>query len=101
MAGVELPSRAIREQIASAIDLIVQISRMSDGTRKVKNVTAVSGMEGDVITLQDVFTFEQNGFDKEGKVLGHHTSSGMIPDFVQDMRKRGIDVDISIFSKAE
>ena len=70
MAGMELPVKAIREQIASAIDLIVQTSRLRDGSRKIIQVTEVQGMEGDVITLQDIFSFEQQGVDEQGKIFG-------------------------------
>lgn len=97
MAGMELPARAIREQIASAIHIIVQISRLADGTRKVMNISTVEGMEGDVLTLQDVFHFAQNGFDAKGMVVGEHICTGMIPDFVQTLRRRGIAVDMSMF----
>lgn len=97
MSGMELPTRAIREQTSSAVDLIVQISRLSDGSRKVINITAVTGMEGDVISLQDIYTFKQSGFDGEGKVVGGHEASGMIPDFVHDLKERGIAVDLSIY----
>ncbi|MFW5858172.1 MAG: ATPase, T2SS/T4P/T4SS family [Planctomycetota bacterium] len=97
MAGMELPSRAIREQISSAINLIVQVSRLSDGTRKVLNITAVTGMEGDIVSLQDIFRYEQKGFDKQGNVVGEFVATGIIPDFVHTLRKRGHEVDISMF----
>ncbi|MHC4883764.1 MAG: ATPase, T2SS/T4P/T4SS family [Planctomycetota bacterium] len=100
MAGVDLPSRAIREQIASAVDIIVQATRLTDGSRKVINITAVAGMEGDIISLQDIFRYDQKGFDGEGKVVGEFESTGMIPDFVHDLRNRGIEVDLSMFGGA-
>mgnify|MGYP001809858311 CR=1 FL=1 len=98
MAGMELPSRAIREQIASAVHMIVQISRLPDGSRKVMNITTVEGMEGDVVTLQDVFRFDQTGFDRDGRVTGGHVCTGMIPEFVQNLRRRGVAVDMSMFA---
>lgn len=101
MAGMDLPSQAIREQIASAVDFIVQASRLSDGSRKVTHISAVCGMEGDIITLQPIFQFEQSGYDADGKVIGKHVATGEIPDFVLDMRKRGLDVNISMFHAEE
>jgi pilus assembly protein CpaF len=101
MAGMELPSRAIREQIASAIDFIVQVSRMLDGTRKVTHITAVTGIQSDVIVLQDIFVYEQEGFDENGMVIGRHKATGMVPDFVQDLRKRGIAVNLDMFKEEE
>jgi pilus assembly protein CpaF len=79
MAGVELPVRAIREQIAGAIDLIIHQSRMKDGSRKITHITEVIGMEGDKIVLQDVFVFRQTGIDAEGKFLGSFASTGIRP----------------------
>jgi len=80
MAGVDLPLRAIREQVASAVDLIVQQSRLKDGTRKIVNITEVQGMEGDVIVMQDVFVFEQTGV-VEGKIQGRLKPTGIRPKF--------------------
>ena len=98
MAGFELPSKAIREQIASALDLIVQQTRLPDGSRKIVQISEVTGREGDVILLQDIFTFEQEGLDKDGKVIGHHTATGNIPYFVDELRKTGrLNLDMSVF----
>jgi len=97
MAGVELPVRAIRDQISSAIEIIIQQSRMPDGTRKVTAITEITGMEGDVITMQDIFTYNQKGFDQKGRVEGHHRATGAIPKFVHELRKRGIKVNMDIF----
>ena len=82
MAGVDLPVRAIREQIASAVDLIVHQARLKDGTRKITNITEVQGMEGDVIVMQDVFVFEQTGV-VEGKIQGRLKPTGIRPKFVE------------------
>jgi len=101
MAGMELPSQAIREQISSAVDFIVQAARLADGSRKITHVSAVTGMQGDVITLQNIFEFRQKGYDEEGKVMGYHTATGEIPEFVQEMRKRGLEVDLSMFKERE
>ncbi len=97
MSGMELPIRAIREQVTSAVDLIVQQTRFSDGSRRVTHITEVSGMEGEVVTLQDLFRFEQKGFDGEGKVRGSHVPSGFVPRFYEELNARGLDVDLAIF----
>lgn len=97
MSGMELPIKAIREQIAAAIDIIVQQTRFSDGTRKITNITEVTGMEGDVLTLQDIFVFRQEGFDENDKVAGRFVATGFIPRFYEDLQRRGIPVDMSIF----
>jgi pilus assembly protein CpaF len=97
MSGVELPSRAIREQIASAIDIIVQQSRLKCGARKITQICEITGMEGDIITLQDIFAFEQHGFDNNGKTIGEFKSSGYTPRFFESLREMGISLDMSIF----
>ena len=97
MSGMELPIKAIREQIAAAIDIIVQQTRFSDGSRKITHISEVTGMEGDIITLQDIFTFRQEGFDENNNVAGRFVSSGFIPRFYEDLQRRGIPVDMSIF----
>ncbi len=98
MAGMDLPSKAIREQIASAIHLVVQQTRFNDGSRRVINITEVTGMEGDIIQLQDIFRFQQEGFDDKGKVKGYYHATGSIPEFYEELRSRGLAVDMSIFS---
>ena len=98
MAGFELPSAVIREQIASAIDLVVQQSRMPDGSRKVVKISEVTGREGSVILLQDIFSYEQTGFDDKGNVQGYHTPTGNIPYFIEDLRSSGdLKIDMSVF----
>lgn len=98
MAGFELPSSAIREQIASAIHLIVQQTRMPDGSRKIVKISEVTGREGSMILLQDIFTFEQEGFDEKFHVIGHHTATGNIPRFVEELRQSGdLELDMSVF----
>src|SRR5689334_21209467 len=96
MAGVDLPVRAIREQIASAVDLIVQQSRLKDGTRKIVNITEVQGMEGDVIVMQDVFVFEQTGV-VEGKIQGRLKATGIRPKFVEKFEIMGIHLPPGLF----
>jgi pilus assembly protein CpaF len=98
MSGMELPVMAIRQQIASAVDLIVQQTRYSDGSRRVSRVSEVVGMEGDIITMQDIFIFKQYGYDANGKVQGELVPTGMIPKFYDDMRERKIPVNTDIFT---
>lgn len=97
MSGMELPIRAIREQIASAINLIIHLSRMSDGSRKIIKVTEIVGLEGDQITMQDIFVYKQTGVDKDGRVLGHFEPTGGVPTFIEHIEARGLAIDRSIF----
>lgn len=97
MAGMDLPVRAIREQIASAVDLIVQQARLRDGSRKITHLTEVQGMEGDVITLQDIFVFEQTGKDETGKVTGRLKPTGIRPKFLDKLAANGINLSPEIF----
>ncbi|HBW36577.1 CpaF family protein [Desulfosporosinus sp. BICA1-9] len=98
MAGMDLPVRAIREQISSALDVIVQQSRLRDGSRKLTHITEVLGMEGDVIVLQDIYRFEQTGIDKHGKVQGHFRATGIRPHFVDKLIAAGQILPDTIFS---
>ena len=98
MAGTDLPSKAIREQIASAVNLIVHQSRLRDGTRKVTQVSEVQGMEGDVIVLQDIFVFDQRGVDEDGRIVGEHKPTGLRPKFVDRLRRDGIQLPAEVFS---
>ena len=98
MAGFELPSAAIREQIASAIHLIVQQTRLPDGSRKIVKISEVTGRESGTILMQDIFTFEQEGFDEKFHVIGHHTATGNIPRFIDELRQSGdLQLDMSVF----
>ena len=98
MAGFELPSSAIREQIASAIHLIVHQSRLPDGSRKIVKISEVTGRESGMILMQDIFTFEQEGFDEKFHVIGHHTATGNIPRFIDELRQSGdLQLDMSVF----
>ncbi|MDD3761642.1 MAG: ATPase, T2SS/T4P/T4SS family [Acidithiobacillus sp.] len=101
MAGMELPLAAIREQIASAIDIIVQITRFSCGSRKLTAVVEVTGTESGVIQLQELFSYRQQGFGADGKVRGSFRASGSMPEFYEEMRARGLPVDTSIFLEEE
>ncbi len=97
MAGMDLPAAAIREQVASAVDIIVQQNRFSDGSRRVTAITEVTGVESGVIQMQDIFRFQQEGFDENHRVRGQFVATGAIPEFYEDMRARGIGVDLTIF----
>jgi pilus assembly protein CpaF len=96
MAGMDLPLKAIREQIASAVDLIVHQNRLKDGTRKITNITEVQGMEGDVIVMQDIFVFEQTGV-VEGKIQGKLRPTGIRPKFVEKFEVAGIHLPPNVF----
>jgi pilus assembly protein CpaF len=98
MSGLDLPLRAIREQIAGAVDLIVQIVRLSDGSRKIISITEVVGMQGDVISLAEIFKYKETGYDKNRKVIGQFQSTGTVPSFVQEIKDRGGHVPMEIFS---
>jgi pilus assembly protein CpaF len=102
MAGMELSPKSIREQVSSAIQLIVHQQRLKDGTRRLTHVTEVDGMEGEVITLQDLFTFDFSaGMDDEGKFRGRLKSTGLRPKFLDRMAERGVTVDTEIFALEE
>jgi len=98
MAGMDLPVRAIREQIASALDLIIHQSRLRDGSRRITHVTEVQGMEGDIITLQDLFNFKQHGVDERGKVLGEFMATGIRPKFTDVLESNGIQLPQDLFN---
>lgn len=101
MAGMDLPARAIREQIASAIHVFVQQSRLKDGSRKVTQITEVSGMEGDVVVLQDIFVFEQTGIDEKGKIVGQLRPTGVRPRFLEKFEALNIFLPPTIFGSSE
>jgi pilus assembly protein CpaF len=97
MAGFDLPVKAIRTQFASAINLIVQASRLTGGPRKIINVTEVTGMEGDVITMQDIFKFEQIGVNAKGRAFGRFVATGLRPSFLDRLRAAGCEMDPRMF----
>jgi pilus assembly protein CpaF len=101
MSGMELPSRAIREQVASAINLVIQVSRFSDGTRKIINISEITGMEGETITLQDIYTYKQEGFNERGEVMGSHIATGIVPVFLNKIRAMGENIPSSVFQRTE
>ena len=101
MSGMELPSRAIREQIASAIDVIVHESRLSDGSRKVTFISEVVGLEGQQVVMQDLFEFKQTGLDDNGKVIGKFMPTGAMPTFYEHLKSRGLHIEPSVFDPAK
>lgn len=101
MAGFEMPIRAIREQVSSVIELILQQSRLKDGSRKITYITEVQHMEGDVITTQDLFRFEQTGMDENGKLTGHFVSTGMQPGFMDKFQVNGVSLPDDFFMAEE
>lgn len=101
MAGMDLPVRAIREQISSAVDIVVQLSRFSDGRRRVTSIVAVEGLEGDVILTQPLFNFRQKGVSAGGDIIGHYSGLGQPPAFYETLDEAGIRLDRGIFDPAD
>ena len=99
MAGMELPVAAIREQVSSAVDLIIQTTRFPCGSRKITRITEVVGVESGTVQLQDIFRFEQLGLDEAHRVRGKFKATGAIPSFYEDLRDIGVSVDLSCFSQ--
>jgi pilus assembly protein CpaF len=97
MTGFNFPVKALRAQIASAIDIVVQVERMEDGRRRVVSVQEINGMEGDVITSTELFHFERHGLDADGNVLGQLESTGIVPGFLKELHGRGIDLPVALF----
>jgi pilus assembly protein CpaF len=101
MAGVDLPSRAIREQIASAVHVLVQQSRLADGTRKITHIMEVAGFNGDKIQLEPIFEFVRKGYDAKGRIAGEYVATGYIPRFFLEAREQGVEVDFALFGSAK
>ena len=101
MAGTNLPNRAMREQISSALDLIIQASRLSDGTRRVVSVTEVTGMEGEVVTTQEIYRFRRRGISPEGRIVGQFEATGVRPQFTERLRVAGVELPSRMFDGAE
>jgi pilus assembly protein CpaF len=97
MANLNIPDRAVRNQIASAVNLIVQVSRMSDGTRKVTSIAEITGMEQDVITMQEIFRFERTGLTPEGKVMGRFRATGIRPKCAERLETMGRRLPVDMF----
>jgi len=101
MAGFELPIPAIRRQIASAVNIVVQQARMRDGVRRVTRICEVLGMEGSDVKMRDLFLFQQTGIDQTGHVMGSFRASGVVPRFVQEYNKVGVPFDETVFTTAD
>jgi len=101
MAGFDLPVRAIREQIASAVDVVVQIERMRDGSRKVTSITEVVGMEGDIVTMQELIRYQQQGVDANAKVLGEFQYTGVQPHYTSRFEEAGVNFDVRSLAKLQ
>ncbi len=99
MAGFELPLRAIRQQFASAIHLLVQAQRLTGGSRKIVTITEVTGMEGDIITMQDIFAFEQMGLSASGKAKGQFVATGIRPSFLERLKSTGHELSPDMFTR--
>jgi pilus assembly protein CpaF len=97
MTGIEIPLRSLRSQVASALNVVIQIQRMSDGRRRVVSVQEILGIEGDVITMQEIYRFERHGIDADGNVLGQHRSCGVRPKFLQRVAESGIPIPADLF----
>jgi pilus assembly protein CpaF len=97
MAGTSLPPRAMREQISSAIDVLIQIARLADGSRRVMSITEVTGMEGDVVTTQEVYRFHRRGITAEGQVVGQFEATGVRPLFVERLKVSGVELPPQMF----
>lgn len=97
MSGIDMPQRAARAQIASAINVVLQVSRLSDGRRKVTSLSEVTGMEGDTITMQEIFRFKKEGLDENNKVIGHHEATGIRPKFLLEAEAYGIKLPAELF----
>jgi pilus assembly protein CpaF len=101
MAGLNLPEKGMRQQIASAINVVVQVGRLTDGTRKIVSISEISGMEGDVITMQDIFVFEREGIGGQGQVMGQFRATGIRPRFTERLKAYGIELPMSLFTNFE
>jgi pilus assembly protein CpaF len=101
MASLDLPEKAMRQQIANAIQVVIQVSRLGDGTRKITNISEITGMEGDVITMQDIFVFDRQGVGEGGKVVGSFKATGIRPKFADRLKAYGIDLASMLFSNLE
>jgi pilus assembly protein CpaF len=99
MAGLDLPERAIKEQVVSAIDIVIQLSRLADGTRKVTHVTELAGLEGETVSLQDIFVYERRGIGEDGVVQGELAPTGLVPTFSERLRRSGVQLPPALFQR--
>jgi pilus assembly protein CpaF len=101
MTGIAFPAKSLRTQIASAIDVVIQVERQEDGRRRVVSLQEINGMEGDVITTSELFRFERRGQDAEGRVLGELVTTGIVPSFEQRLRERGVALPLELFRNSK
>jgi pilus assembly protein CpaF len=99
MSGVELPARQVRRQIASALNVIIQLERQEDGVRRLISIQELQGLEGEVITLSEIFRFQRRGIDKDGTVLGDFIATGIVPKFQDRLRQRGLDTGLEVYEQ--
>ena len=99
MTGMKLSEKAMRQQVASAINLVIQAARLSDGTRRITSISEITGMEGDTITMQEVFTFQRSGIDKDGKVIGRFRPTGVRPRFAERLKLYGMQLPRAFFEE--
>ena len=97
MTGMKLPMQAIRAQIASATNVVIQTERMEDGRRRVVSVQEIQGMEGDIITMAEIFAFRRKGLDEDGNVVGEFCATGVVPKFADQLKRRGFPLDLTMF----
>ncbi|WP_458527124.1 CpaF family protein, partial [Onishia taeanensis] len=97
MCGFQLPAAALRAQIASAMDVVVQVERMEDGKRRVVSVQEINGQEGDIITMSEIFRFQRDGLDEQGNVMGSYQATGVVPGFYDYLKRRGLAPDLQVF----
>lgn len=100
MANLNLPEKAVRKQIASAITLVLQVSRFSDGTRRLTHITEITGMEDDIVSMQDVFVFQKDGVSDDGRTLGTFTATGIRPKFADKLKASGISLPANFFEQS-
>jgi pilus assembly protein CpaF len=101
MANLNIPDKAIRQQIASALNLVLQVSRLADGTRKVTSISEVTGMEGDVITMQDIFVFERTGVTRDGRIAGRFRATGIRPKCSERLASSGQTLPMDMFEHVQ
>ncbi len=99
MTGMRLSDRAMRQQIASALDLVVQVARLSDGSRRVTSISEITGMEGETITMQEIFMYERSGIDSQGQVIGRFRATGILPRFAERLKACGLTMPRVFFEE--
>ncbi len=99
MTGIKFPIKALRTQIASAVNVVIQVARLEDGKRKITSIQEINGMEGEVVTMSELFRFERDGLDEENNVIGELRPTGIVPGFYRELRRKGIDIPIEIFGQ--